>query len=145
MNSIMSCYLNSNVLVYLSNKDSVGYVDARNILLNLIEMESSILVSSLVWDEFLYSIRSLVNTSISDEISKLLRIQYFKTITVSMDVKKVMSIMEEYGLRPRDAFHFVTAVENKVEYFATFDNDFTEVFKNGKLKKFELPFVQSGN
>ena len=37
--------------------------------------------------------------------------------------------MERYNLRPRDAFHFVTAIENKIQYFATFDNDFEEVFK----------------
>ena len=44
----MSCYLDSNVLIYLSNKDSVGYDESRKVLLNLVEFESLIFVSSLM-------------------------------------------------------------------------------------------------
>lgn len=137
---MMSCYLDSNVLIYLSNKDSVGYDESRKVLLNLVEFESLIFVSSLVWDEMLYSIRNKNVLKLSKELSTLFRIQYFKTIPVSVNIKKVVSVMERYNLRPRDAFHFVTAIENKIQYFATFDNDFEEVFKKGIIKQFKLPF-----
>lgn len=139
----MSCYLDSNVLIYLSNKDSVGYDESRKVLLNLVEFESLIFVSSLVWDEMLYSIRNKNDLNLSKELSTLFRIQYFKTIPVSVNIKKVVSVMERYNLRPRDAFHLVTAIENKSQYFTTFDNDFEEVFKKGIIKQFKLPHLNN--
>ncbi len=49
---------------------------------------------------------------------------------------KVISFMKNYNLRARDAYHLLIIKSNKINYFATFDRDFEEVFKKKILKKY---------
>jgi len=38
--------------------------------------------------------------------------------------------MEKYDLCPRDAYHLLTMIYNKIDSFATFDTDFNKVFED---------------
>ena len=45
-----------------------------------------------------------------------------------LDQLKVINYMQKYHLKPRDAYHLLTIMENNIDGFATFDNDFNKVF-----------------
>jgi len=46
------------------------------------------------------------------------------------DQIKVVEYMEKYNLCPRDAYHLLTMIYNKIDSFATFDTDFNKVFED---------------
>ena len=49
---------------------------------------------------------------------------------------EIMRLMRKYNLKPRDAYHLLTMLENEIEYIATYDKDFDKVIKSGIIKKY---------
>ncbi|MBI3558959.1 type II toxin-antitoxin system VapC family toxin, partial [Candidatus Gottesmanbacteria bacterium] len=48
---------------------------------------------------------------------------------------QIISLMKNYSLRARDAYHLLIMQSNDIEAFATFDTDFRRVFAAKILKK----------
>lgn len=50
---------------------------------------------------------------------------------------KVVKYMENYGLRPRDAYHLLAMKSNKIAFLATFDRDFKKAVRAGEVEMVE--------
>lgn len=70
---------------------------------------------------------------------QLIKLPNVKFVTTFAHLKrhiKVLSLMEKFNLKTRDAYHLFIMLENKIKYFATFDSDFDMVFQKGLIKQF---------
>jgi predicted nucleic acid-binding protein len=142
------CYLDTNVLVYLSNKDSEFHKKANNLLKETRKNNLYINVSSLTLDEFIYSINKdqlIFFKKVDLEQTKKALEQTLSLPNIAIvnppiskkDNIKIIDYMKSYNLKPRDAYHLLIAKYNNIEYFATFDNNFSKVFKDKILKHFK--------
>lgn len=141
------CYLDTNVLLCYKNEDSPLLLESKRIIKNLLDKSFIICVSPLILDEFLHSLQFItlrkkkirniypLLKEILQDILKLPRLEIVNPPKTKTGQIKAVSMMENYNLRPRDAYHLLTMLENKIDIFATFDNDFRKVFKKGILKK----------
>lgn len=142
-----NCYVDANLLVYFKDLESPSHAGTRLILKKLIDQNYQIVISSLVLDEFLYATLHLTYPIGSDKLTNLklglqtiLKLSDIKLANPPMEPKKhlkVINLMDEFNLLPRDAYHLFIMLENKIKYFATFDKDFDKVFQKGLIKKFE--------
>ena len=141
------CYLDSNVLIYFKDSSSSHHRQSVDKLMSLLQKDFALFISVLVLDEFLYVFRyGLLKKKIKDpfiklkdSIEEILELPNLTMLAAPIETSaqiKVVSFMEKYDLNPRDAYHLLTMSENKIDYFATFDNDFNQVFKSKILKLF---------
>lgn len=140
------CYLDTNLLLYYSNPESLFFDQALAIISQLLSQGWTLLISSLTLDEYFHNMIRFSRVSREEAFKDLKR--SFKKIVKLPNIDlvnptpqlakqgKVISLMIKYQLRSRDAYHLFIMRENKIKYFATFDNDFEEVFKKILLKKF---------
>lgn len=142
------CYLDSNVLVYFKDSNSLHFQTASRLISHLIPEKYELFLSSLTIDEFLHSLmfvykfRRNINIEESESLEtalmSILELEHIKIVNSSTSKEnnlRVVKIMRDFRLGPRDAYHFLIMQENNIEYFATFDNDFKSVFKKKTLKK----------
>jgi len=139
------CYLDANLLVFLGNENSTFHQKARDIVNKLIKKEYQLVFSSLTLDEYFHTVirfsegpKVVTIKNLKKAYRKILKLN-IKLINPSIDEKKhlqVINLLAKYNLHPRDAYHLFIMLENKVKNFATFDNDFEEVFKKGLIKQF---------
>ncbi len=147
MIAMLKCYLDSNVLIGYSYQESIFRGRSLDLMEFLMPGKYSIYISPLAIDEFLHSFSFLLkrNGVTNKEILKLLHqslsdIISFPNIFLvnpSNDKNnqlKVLEYMKEYNLKPRDAYHLLIMKEKDIDYFATFDTDFKEVFRKGVVE-----------
>lgn len=144
---MLKCYLDSNVLIGYGYQESIFRDRSLNLMKLLMPGKYSIYISPLAIDEFLHSfsfllkqngvtkkeILKLLHQSLSDIIS-FPNISLVNPPTDENKQFKVINYMKEYNLKPRDAYHLLIMKEQNIEYFATFDTDFREVFRDGLVK-----------
>lgn len=141
-----NCYLDANLLIYFQNRKSQFHKQTVQIIKNLVSKEYEVVISSLVLDEYLYKSLQLSEDSKSETLmrlrkglKKIFKLPKVKLINPPLETAqhlKVIRLIKQHNLKPRDAYHLLTMLENKIKYFATFDNDFKKVFKKGLLTKF---------
>lgn len=137
-----NCYLDANVLVYYKNEDSPFFEKARKLIEQLLKQDSRLFVSPLVLDEFLFQFQILLRnkrvkrnklfTLLDKALRDILDLPNLFIVNPPSTKKnqlKILSFMNEFGLRPRDSYHLLTMLENNIHFFVTFDNDFKAVFK----------------
>lgn len=142
------CYLDSNVLVYFKDDQSPHFPTATKLLSSLIPEEYELYLSSLTIDEvlhsllFVYKFKKNLNVEQSERLNEalksILNLQHIKIVNPSTNKEnnlKIIKIMQDFHLGPRDAYHFLTMQENNISEFATFDNDFKQVFAKKLLKQ----------
>lgn len=140
------CYLDTNLLLYYSDPDSVSFDHATKIIEKLVGQGWELYLSPLTLDEYFHNMirfsrvsRSEALTDLRRSFSRIIRLPKIQLISPNLELKKqqkVLNFMSKYQLRARDAYHLFIMLENKVKFMATFDTDFDEVFKFGKIKKF---------
>lgn len=144
----MKCYLDSNVLIYFKLHNSPYHKSSMDLLEELTMRNAHLYISSLVMDEVLYFFYKSFNThkmkvkyeileSILKDIVDIPNLFIVNPSIKKVSQLKVIDYMEDYNLKPRDAFHLLTIKNNKISYFATFDKDFEKVFEKKVIKKFE--------
>lgn len=140
------CYLDSNALIYFKDEDSDFHKHVKNLIEDLLKGSFTLAVSPLTLDEFLHSLDwvlkrkrfsrkerfELLRSSLSD-ILDLPDLRIVGPPLYSEAQREVPLLMERYNLRPRDAYHFLTMKSEDISFFATFDNDFKDVFEQGLL------------
>ncbi len=144
----MKCYLDSNVLVYFTDELSPEYDEAQKIVEFLNPENWKIFISPLTLDECLHSLQVIfriakipsieVSRLLDKALSSILELDNLEIINPPTDKfanARVVRLMEEYNLHPRDAYHFLIMQENGISHFATFDKDFKKVFAQKILKK----------
>lgn len=141
-----SCYLDANVLVYLQDPNSPFHQKSIDLVKKLVDDRHNLIISPLVLDEYLHSsLRSskkspaekLANVRLSMEsIFKLPEIKLVNPPLAFKKQLKILKLMAKFNLKPRDAYHLLIVIEKKINFLATFDQDFARVFEVGLIKKF---------
>lgn len=133
-------------MLYFNNFDSPFHSQADLILSKLINDAWQLFLSPLTLDEYFHN--TLRFTKLHKEealkilvrsFDKIIKLPGIQLINPSQNLnlqRQVLSFMIKYQLRSRDAYHLFIMLENKVKFLATFDSDFDEVFKAGRIKKF---------
>lgn len=140
MKKSKKCYLDSNILVSYKLKQSPHHINSIGLLETYMNKNFQFYISPLVLDEFLYSLikssqlyKHSVDFNLLDKgLKDILAIPNLEIITppiIKEDQLKIIYYMRQFNLRPRDAYHLLTMLSNNVSYFATFDNDFEDIFK----------------
>ena len=142
------CYLDSNILVYYKDENSPFKEKAQAIISTLVPDEYELYISSLVLDEFIHSLLFILKQRgvqssgkfrlLNEGLNSILQFAHMRIVNPPVSKEsnmKVIEIMKDFNLGPRDAYHFLIMQENNIEYFATFDNDFKSVFKKNIFRK----------
>ncbi|MBI3955790.1 type II toxin-antitoxin system VapC family toxin [Candidatus Gottesmanbacteria bacterium] len=141
------CYLDSNVLIYLKDEHSLGFEQSSALIRHLTAHRVSLYVSTLCLDEFLHEFGKALRKktkeneffdSLEEALTSILQFPELLIVNPPSDPDsqtRVISLMREYSLRPRDAYHLLTMQANDIDGFATFDTDFTRVFAAKLLVK----------
>lgn len=140
------CYLDANFLLSYQDTRSVFHAAAIELVQKLIDGRFKLFTSSLALDEYIHNtIRfsgkslKLLKPDLSVSLREIFSLPDLELINPTLELKKhleILELMEEYGLRARDAYHIFLILENGIGYLATFDSDFKKVFASGKVKKF---------
>ncbi|MBI5614052.1 type II toxin-antitoxin system VapC family toxin [Candidatus Gottesmanbacteria bacterium] len=141
------CYLDSNVLIYLKDERSFGYQRSRKTIEKLVVQNISLYVSPLCLDEFLHGFGKALRsktpekeffTNLERALVSIFKFPQLFIINPPTNLEthaQIISLMETYSLRPRDAYHLLTMQENKINGFATCDKDFEKVFASKILER----------
>ncbi|MEM0253443.1 MAG: type II toxin-antitoxin system VapC family toxin [Candidatus Bathyarchaeia archaeon] len=106
------------------------------ILLKIAQGDVEAYTSIITWDEIVWVVRKIFGLEPSIEQGKLLLTfpnLKFLAIKKSM-ILRAQEILEKYRVKPRDAIHAATAIENKIESIASYDKEF-DVIK--EIKRIE--------
>lgn len=135
------CYLDTNILIYLKNNDSPFHSESVNVIKYLTKKNYSLTISPLIIDEFLHQFRfllinqkqkgSTIYSNLTKALKQVIALPNLKILNpplTSQAQLKVIKLMQKFSLRPRDAYHLLTMKHHQVKYFATFDQDFNQVF-----------------
>jgi len=145
MNNTKVCYLDANVLVYLKDVTSKQHSKCVSLIKKLIIEKYNFCVSPLGIDEFLYvvysSLRRVGSKTVIDalrnSLKSILSLPILTVVNPPIDKAsqvKVISYMEKFLLKPRDAYHLLIMKSHKIKYFFTFDSDFNKVFEAKVVK-----------
>lgn len=143
-----SCYLDANLLVYFKSESSDLYIQSKSLLKRASENNLAFSISPLCIDEFLYaSIKEFARKKLPIDkyylqyhLKSILTLPNLSILNPPIDPEsqlEVISLMQKYSLRPRDAYHLLIMRSNKIKYFATFDRDFDKVFQANIVKRFK--------
>lgn len=125
-------YIDSNVFLYPVLYDSEAVVEARKskeFLLKIAQGGVEACTATVTWDEVVWVIRKIFGFDPSMEVGKKflsfpnLRLLGVKNGTICT----AQELMEKYKIKPRDAIHAATALENKVTEIVSYDKDFDEI------------------
>ena len=141
------CFIDSNIIIYFVNSASLKYKESKVLIKQLLSQNIQIYVSSLCLDEFIHETGKYLlkefgqkkyYENLENALDKVLGLPNISIISPPIDIssqKVIIEIMKDYNLRPRDAYHLLTMQTNKIDGFATFDNDFRKVFAAKILQK----------
>ena len=92
--------------------------------------------SVITWDEVTWIVRRILGVEASVALGrKFLRFPNLKILGIrKTTILKAQEVMEKYRLRPRDAIHSATAIENKITTIVSYEGGFDSV---GGLKRIE--------
>ncbi|MBS7635525.1 type II toxin-antitoxin system VapC family toxin [Candidatus Bathyarchaeota archaeon] len=122
-------YIDSNVFLYPIIYE-VGAVEeakrSRDLLLRIALGDVEACTSIITWDEVVWVVRRVFGLEPSIEQGKrFLTFPNLKFLAVKKSIiLRAQEILEKYGVKPRDAVHAATAIENKITNIASYDKDF---------------------
>lgn len=122
-------YLDANLFVIAEVERGVKGEEARSIIKSMIDKKFDGLTSVLTVDEVVWSIRKTCDIGISVKVGKnMFELQNLKFANVySSTVLNSFEFTERYGLKPRDAIHVASMLENNVKEIVTEDLDFKKI------------------
>lgn len=145
----MRFYLDSNVFVYAEvSREMVGKL-AIKVLERLEEGELTGVTSCITVDEVVWSVTEDIDRSHGIEVGKkMLELPNIEIVSVTPRiVSKALDKMKETNLKPRDAIHVATMLENNVFSVISEDTDFDKIDEIERLdmKKFLEKFQEKNN
>lgn len=125
-------YVDSNIFIYPIIYDPASVREAahaKNFLREIALGKIEAYASPVTWDEVAWVVRKTLGTSISiNQGRKLLSFPNLRILPVKRTTTlKAQDLMEEYGLKPRDALHAAIALENKITTVVSYDEDFDKL------------------
>ncbi|MBD3279983.1 PIN domain-containing protein [Candidatus Dojkabacteria bacterium] len=143
------CFLDTNILLYFILESSKYFEETRDLILSMRADNADICISPLVLDEFIYQLDFLTRKGDRKRKDYYELAQIFTHSVTSIPGAKILEIpsdkstlpelvrlMKKYNLKPRDAYHLLTMLENGVDYIATYDKDFDKVIESGIIRKY---------
>jgi|GEM_PF-6206190 len=129
-----SVYIDSNLILYATDRLSPVYPEAASIVAELIGQKTKVFLSSLVVDEVWYKLTK--STTAANRGFGLTKEDAIQTVEsylnlgfepAGMDSKSLTDLATEIfrltpGFKARDSFHLACAIFNKIEGFITSDN-----------------------
>lgn len=117
-------YLDTNFFIYLF---LIEEEKGKQILKSL--ENYSLYTSCLTYDEFVWSIRKLINKEISLEAGEFfLSLDFINFINLDKSIIiKAQTVMQHFDLKPRDALHFASMEKKSIKYIVSDDPDFNKV------------------
>ena len=125
-------YVDSNIFLYPVIYDADELAEAKRskkLLLKIARGDIKACTATISWDEVVWAIRKIFGPKPSlEQGRKFLSFPNLKLLGVRKSVVlKAQELMEKYGLKPRDAIHAATALENRTTTIVSYDRDFDEV------------------
>lgn len=125
-------YIDSNIFIYPVIYDEDAISESKNCKSFLLKIASGgveAYTSVITWDEVTWIVRRILGVEASVALgSKFLRFPNLKILGIrKTTILKAQEVMEKYGLRPRDAIHAATAIENKITTIVSYDRGFDSV------------------
>ncbi|MBS7649388.1 MAG: type II toxin-antitoxin system VapC family toxin [Candidatus Bathyarchaeia archaeon] len=122
-------YIDSNIFLYPIVYE-VGAVEeakrSRDLLLRIALGDVEACTSIITWEEVVWVVRRVFGLEPSIEQGKrFLTFPNLKFLAVKKSViLRAQELLEKYRVKPRDAIHAATAIENKITNIASYDKDF---------------------
>ena len=125
-------YVDSNIFLYpvIYKPETVKEArESKNFLLKISEGLVEACTATITWDEVVWVVRKIFGLKPSIELGrKLLEFPNLKLLNVKRSVVlRAQKLMEKYGIKPRDAIHAATALENGIETIVSYDRDFDKL------------------
>ncbi|MDR0372994.1 MAG: type II toxin-antitoxin system VapC family toxin [Nitrososphaerota archaeon] len=122
-------YIDSNVFLYpvlYSNEADLRVKKAGEILKNIANGELLAFTSVLTWDEVVWVVRKTMGTSeAQSQGQKLLGFLNLQFIKIDENIlSQAQGLINKYTLKPRDAIHIASAVNQKIALIISDDQDF---------------------
>ena len=121
-------YVDSNVfilpIVYDAEVESKAK-SAKSVLIKIADGDLNAATSLLTWDEIVWVVRKLNSLNVAiKEGGKFLQFPNLELLEVKGSViSKAQEIVEKYGIKPRDAIHVASAIENGIKEIISDDSD----------------------
>lgn len=121
-------YVDSNVFIYpviYDEKTEKLSVEAKKILVKIAEGDLEAATSFLTWDEVVWVVRKVIDKkSAIKEGEKFLQFPKLEMLEINKNViLKAQDLIDRYKLRPRDAIHVASALENGIKEIISDDPD----------------------
>ena len=125
-------YVDSNVFLYpiVYRLETVEEAKgSKDFLLKISEGSVEACTATITWDEIVWVIRRIFGLKSSIELGrKFLEFPNLKFLSVKRSViLRAQRLMEKYKIKPRDAIHAATALENNIETIVSYDRDFDKL------------------
>jgi len=125
-------YVDSNIFLYpaIYKLETVEEArESKEFLLKISEGSIEACTATITWDEVVWVIRKVFGLKPSIELGRmLLEFPNLKFLNVKRSVVlRAQSLMEKYKIKPRDAIHAATALENGIETIVSYDRDFDKL------------------
>jgi predicted nucleic acid-binding protein len=125
-------YIDSNIFIYPVIYDEDAISESKNCKSFLLKIASGgveAYTSVITWDEVTWIVRRILGVEASVALGrKFLRFPNLKILGIrKTTILKAQEVMEKYRLRPRDAIHAATAIENKITTIVSYDRGFDSV------------------
>jgi len=121
-------YIDANVFIlpaiYDDGRDEKAK-SARRILEKIADSDMNAATSLLSWDEIVWVVRRTMKSDVAiKEGEKFLEFPNLEMLDVKKNViQKAQELSKKYGLKPRDAIHVATAIENGIKEIISDDSD----------------------
>ena len=102
---------------------------SQKFLKEVISKKISGVTSVLTWDEFVWIIRKNLGKKTASEKGKELLIfpnLSFISVTFST-ILRAQDLLSKYNIKPRDAIHVASMIENNITKLISFDGDFDDI------------------
>ena len=125
-------YVDSNIFLYpaIYKLETVEEArESKEFLLKISEGSIEACTATITWDEVVWVVRKIFGLKPSVELGRmLLEFPNLKFLNVKRSVVlRAQSLMEKYKIKPRDAIHAATALENGIETIVSYDRDFDKL------------------
>ena len=125
-------YIDSNIFLYpaIYKLETVEEArESKEFLLKISEGSVEACTATITWDEVVWVIRKIFGLKPSIELGRMfLEFPNLKFLNVKRSVVlRAQSLMEKYKIKPRDAIHAATALENGIETIVSYDRDFDKL------------------
>lgn len=140
-----SCFLDTNILIYLIDESSANFLKVKKLILKFEKNNTHLYITHLILAEFIHVFFSLLQLAKEKNIHESLEVA-LKKIGLMPNISiisppedfiftnSVVKIMEQYKLKSNDAYILSILNEKNIQYLATFDQILAKAAKNLNIK-----------